>query len=356
SFANADASGNASGSYTRSGPGPGTVDVNANLTRADASRIARYLPHAHLKGDLRDFPFVDPARGQFLITARFENGVLRYDDQWPRIENIEGDLQFERDGMLIIGRSGTILGARVGSARVSIAELDSPSKRLLISGQASGASAEFLRFIAESPLRRKLEGVSDNLRVSGSGALRLKIDMPLNELPATTVAGDFQFSGNTITVAQLPSIERAAGGFGFSDSGFSVHRVSGRLFGAPIEISGGTRAGGAVEIVAQGRNLRLADLRLERPWRDTLSGAASYTATLSIREGNPRLRVESSLRGVASSLPAPLAKSAAEVLPLRVEVAQSDGGVRDRVSATLGRLAAAEVLRRRQGAAMVMQR
>ena len=109
--------------------------------------------------------------------------------------------------------------------------------------------------------------------------------------------------------------------------------------------------------MAQGRNLKVAELPLiERPWRDHLSGAASYAATLTVREGQARLRIESSLRGVASSLPAPLAKAAGDALPLRLEIAQADGGARDRVSATLGRLAAAELLRRRQGEAMVVQR
>ena len=388
SFANADASGNAYGTYSRSGAGPGTVDLFATLTRADGSRVSRYLPHAHLlngksgkggeklrqwlseailagqasdvrlrlKGDLREFPFVDPVRGQFLVTARVEHGALKYADDWPRIENIEGELQFERDSMTIVGRDGTILGARIANVRVGIPELSAPSAHLSVSGQAAGPTREFLRFIAESPVRRKVDGLTDHVHPSGNGTLRLKLDLALDDLPASQAAGEFQFSGNSFAFAQLPTIERASGSFGFTDSGFTVQHVSGRLLGAPVEISGGTRGNGTVELVAQGRNLKIAELPLERPWRNNLSGATNYTATLTIREGLPRLRVDSSLRGVASSLPAPLAKSAGDALPLRVEIAQADAGARDRVSATLGRLAAAEMLRRRQGEAMVVQR
>ena len=384
SFANADASGNAYGSYTRSDTGPGTVDLYTTLTRADGSRVGRYLPHGHLiggdrlrkwllesivagqasdvrlrlRGDLREFPFVDPARGQFQVTARVERGVLSYADDWPRIENIDGELQFERDSMTIVGRSGTILGTRISGVRVSIPELAVPSRHLLISGQAAGPSAEFLKFIETSPVRAKVGGMTDQMQAAGNGTLRLKMDMPIEDLPQTKIAGEFDFAGNNIEVhPHLPTIEHASGGFTFTDSGFTLRRVTGRLLGAPVEISGGTRANSSVEIVAQGRNLKVAELPLiERPWRDHLSGAASYTATLTVREGQGRLRIESSLRGVASSLPAPFAKGAGDALPLRLEVAQADGGARDRVSATLGRLAAVELLRRRQGESMVVQR
>jgi uncharacterized protein (TIGR02099 family) len=382
SFANADASGTANGSYARSGSEPGVIDLVATLTRADGARVGRYLPHAHLiggerlrkwllesivagqasdvrlrlRGDLREFPFVDPARGQFLVTAHVERGVLTYADDWPRIEEIEGELQFERDGMTIAAHSATILGARLANVRVSIPQFSVPVSHLLINGQAAGPTPEFLKFIDTSPVRGMVGGMTDSIRASGNGRLHLTLDMPIEERQSTKLAGEFDFAGNTIELARLPSIERASGKFRFTDAGFTVPRVSGRVYGAPVEISGGTRANSVVEIVAQGRNLRIADLPLDRPWRDGLSGAMNYAATLTVREGHARLKLESSLRGVASSLPAPLAKGAGDALPLRVEIAQSDGGARDRVSATLGHLAAMELLRRRQGDAMVVQR
>ena len=282
SFANADLGGNAYGSYLWSGQGPGTVDFNATLTRADGSRIARYLPHGRLmggeklrewladavvggqgsdvrfriRGDLRDFPFVDPARGQFLVTARVERGVLRYADDWPKIENVEGELQFERDSMTIVGRSGAILGARLANVRVSIPELSAPIAHLLINGQAAGPTAEFLRFIADSPVRRMVDGLTDTIQASGNGVLRLKIDLPVEEPSATKVAGDYDFTGNEIALGpHLPKLERISGGLAFTDSSFNVRRASGRLYGAPVEISGGTRANATVELLAQGRNV-----------------------------------------------------------------------------------------------------
>jgi hypothetical protein len=74
------------------------------------------------------------------------------------------------------------------------------------------------------------------------------------------------------------------------------------------------------------------------------------------QEGGARITFESALRGLESALPEPLAKRAAEPLPLRVEVSPAARGERDRVSISLGTLARAELQRRRQGGAMAVQR
>jgi uncharacterized protein YhdP len=145
SFANEDFAGTAYGSYAWSGEGPGVVDLSAQLSRADGRKTAKYLPlstlmgerarewvanavlageagdvRLRLKGDLRDFPFVDPAKGQFQVAARVSGGVLDYASGWPRIEQIEAELMFERDRIDVVGRSGSILGAKIANVRVTL--------------------------------------------------------------------------------------------------------------------------------------------------------------------------------------------------------------------------------------------
>ena len=383
-FANDHVSGNVHGSYTYTGDGPGAVDLWAQLNRADARHIARYLPHAammggqktrdwllravvaghssdarvRLRGDLRDFPFTDPLRGQFTVTARIEKGVLDYADGWPRIQEVEGELLFDRDRMQILGRSGTIHGVALANVRGGIAHLDDPNPLLSLSGQAEGATADFLKYIASSPARRMIGGFTDEMSASGRGRLHLRLDLPLKDPEKTRVAGDYELFGNNIVVDdKLPPIERASGKLSFTESTLGVHDVRGRLFGGPVQLSGGTRADKSVQVVAKG-DATVAGTRalFDHPWRNYLSGAAPYVATVNVAQGRTRLIFESSLRGVTSTLPQPLAKEAGESLPLHVEVVPAEGGERDQVSVVVGRLAAAELVRRRQGEAMVVQR
>src|SRR6266513_2888269 len=384
SFSNAHLSGSASGAYTYPGSGPGTIDLSAQLSRADGAQITRYLPlpeimgkathdwlaggivsgqasdvRLRLRGDLRDFPFADPAKGQFLVSARVAKGVLNYASAWPLIYDIDAELLFERDRMEIVGRRGTLLGAQLTNVRVSIPNLVTRAPLVVVSGQADGATGDFLKFIEATPVKRMTGGFTESMSALGRGRLSLKLELPITNLAATKVAGEYQFANNSLTVyPQLPPVERATGKISFTESTLTVNGVQGRLFGGPLAVSGGSRpGGGAIEVVAKGE-ATLAGVRpvFDPPWRRYLGGAAAYTATLQVREGRARISVHSPLRGVSSALPAPLAKSAPDTLPLRVEVVPADGGARDRISLTLGRLAAAEFDRRRQGEAMVVQK
>src|SRR5919204_3487250 len=177
-FTNADLSGNAFGTYVYDGDGPGKIDVSALLARADAKSLPHYLPlgalmgekprqwlvtailggeasdvQLRLQGDLRRFPFVDAEQGEFRVSGRVRNGLLDYAAGWPRIEAIDADLVFERNRMDIAGRSGAMLGASLNDVQVAIADIGSRSAHVRVSGRAAGPSAEFLKFLASSPLR-----------------------------------------------------------------------------------------------------------------------------------------------------------------------------------------------------------
>jgi uncharacterized protein (TIGR02099 family) len=382
-FANEHFEGKASGSYAWPGEGRGTVDLDAALKRGDGAQVVRYLPLAEvigkpvhdylagaiiagkasdvrlrIKGDLRDFPFADAARGEFRASARVEKGVLEYVPGWPRIYDIDAELLFERDRMQIVGRSASVLGAKLANVRVGIASLAERPVTLNVSGQADGPTSEFLKFVETSPVRRMVGGFTDGMHADGRGKLRLKLALPLADLAGTKVEGDYEMFANTVNVrAGLPPIERASGRIGFTESTLVFQDVKGRFVGGPVSISGGSRAGAGVEVQAKGdASVAGTQAIFDHPWRRYLSGAAPYTASVTVREGRARVSFESSLRGVTSTLPPPLSKGAAETLPLRVEVIPAEGGARDRVSIVAGRIVAAELLRLRQGDAMSVQR
>ena len=380
-YANADLAGSASGTYRHDGTGPGAIDLSAQLSRASAKNLDKYLPlgtimgqaprewvaHAvlagqsadvrlRLKGDLRHFPFVDPAKGQFRVGARFTGGVLEYANGWPRLEDIDGELVFERDRMDIVGRAGSVLGAKVSNVRVSIPSLLAERRMLVVHGNAEGPTAEFFKFIQASPVRRMIDGITDGMSASGSGKLQLRLDLPLGDLAKTKVAGEYQFQANTTLVdARLPPVERASGRISFTESTLTVHETRGQMFGGAVTFSGGTVPEGGVRMIARGEATvaGLATL-FDHPWRTRLSGASAYSATVSVKGGRTQISFESMLRGVASELPPPLAKSAAEQVPLRVDVFPAEN--RDRISLTLGRVVAAEFLRVRQANEMQAQR
>jgi uncharacterized protein (TIGR02099 family) len=382
-FTNAALSGNAFGSYAYDGDGPGKVDLSAVVSRADASSLPQYLPlgalmgdkardwlvksiragrasdvQVRLQGDLRAFPFTDPAQGQFLVTAHVEKGVLNYAAGWPAIDDIDAQLRFERNRIDISGKSGAILGARLHDVKVSMAELGLRAPRVLVNGQARGPTAEFLKFLQASPLRTSAGKFTAAMSAGGEGRLHLQLELPLAELAKTRVAGEYELDGNTVTlVHELAPLTQARGRIAFTESTLALRDVRAQIFGGPVAIAGGTRPSGAMEFVARGeaQPAQLGSL-FDHALRRQLTGSAPYVATVTLRDGLQRVLVESSLRGVAAALPAPFEKAAGDALPLRVEYQLAERGARDRIAVSVGRVALADVRRRRDGEAMQVQR
>ena len=390
-FAGPEAAGSARGKYRSDGNGPGSIDLTAALTRADARAVWRYMPHAVgrgarewlrdsllagqsseakliLRGKLADFPFLDKRRGQFLVTVQAHNAVIDYAKGWPRIEDIHGELRFEGNGMVVDASRGTILGARLGRTHVEIPDFDAPVSTLTVKGQASGPTAEFLKFIAQSPVAERIDHFTDDLHATGNGQLDLALTIPLDEalLGSSKVDGSYRLINNEVVVdSALPAIKQVNGSIQFSGSDLRVPEINGTLFGGPLKIKGGLQKDGRVVIAANG-SVNASQLRrfADSPLLERLSGTTSYRGEVRINKRNADIVIETPLLGIASTLPEPLAKAAGEALNLRFEkinLGGESGGrapavARDQINIALGSVASAQLIRRKQNGAFVVER
>jgi uncharacterized protein (TIGR02099 family) len=375
-FGNTHFAGTALGTYTLGREGPGVIDLSATLTRADGKQTASYLPLAsimgeqarawieraivdgratdvrfQIKGDLREFPFTDPARGQMLVAARIDGVVLDYADGWPKVEAIDGTLRFDGERIELVGRSARVLGTQLANIRVAIPSLRSAETDLLIEGDAAGPSNEFLKFIEASPVRQMTDALTVGMRAEGEGRLHLALQLPLENLAKTRVNGAFEFTSKRILLhTALPPVESVKGKVAFGETGLRQLDVHGTLLGGPVVIAGRSTAQGGPRVVARGAAKAGEFGRLlAHPWLAYLRGGAAYEAVVDTARGVPTLTLSSDLKGLESTLPAPLAKRAEDSLPLRVRVLPGAGGAQQRVSVSLGRILRAELLRPAEG-------
>jgi uncharacterized protein (TIGR02099 family) len=385
-FAGPDAAGSAQGRYRSATDSAGVIDLTAALTRADGRAVWRYMPHAVgkgarlwlrdsllagraseakliLKGNLNDFPFLDKRKGQFLVTVKAHDAVIDYAKGWPRIEGIAGDLRFEGNGMIVDAHRGTILGAQLSHTRVEIPDFDAPISTLIVKGQAQGPTSEFLKFIEQSPVAERIDHFTDDLSASGQGHLDIALSIPLDEakLGNSKIDGTYRLINNEVTVdSALPPIRQVNGSVQFSGSDLKVPEINGTLFGGPLKIKGGLQKDGKVLITANG-SVSVAQLRkvADSPLLDNLSGATSYRGEVQINKRNADLVIDSTLAGLASTLPEPFAKATGDNLALHFEkrlLPTVNGEVRDQLSATLGSALSLQLIRRKGREGFVNER
>ncbi len=357
-FSNADLALRVSGTYRTLAAGPGTIDLTGHVSRADGSQTPRYLPLAlspsvrdwlatsilaadvteaslRLKGDLRDFPFRDARRGEFLVRVGLRNGVLEYDPAWPRIAGINGELLFHGARMEIHATKGAIFGAGLRNVVVAIADLESHAPLLTVNGEALGGFAEKIRFVNQSPVAAMIGGFTTGMRAAGNGALRLNLSIPLSHPEKTAVRGEYRFADASAELAGgVPPLSAINGVLLFTENGARADELTAVMLGG-IDIDAHGRASSDALRTALGGALPAE-----------VNGSADWHGALAIGHGgDTSLTVESPLLGVASTLPAPLVKDPAQPLALRVE-ARAAPGKPDQVRVRLGESVFAEFERR----------
>jgi uncharacterized protein (TIGR02099 family) len=367
-FEGADAAGAASGSYRYTGEGPGEIDLAATISRADGRAVWRYLPlavgaaardwvrqgivagRAHdgklvLKGNLADFPFRDPTKGKFLITAKASGAKVDYVPGWPAIEQIDGDMSFGA-GMRITSDKASVLGVKLSGVVVEIPDFEAADEKLLVRGDASGPTGEFLRFIEESPVSAMINNFTTGIKAGGNGKLDLALDIPLQRPLETRLRGDYQFKNNQMQLFDgMPPLSNVNGKLTLSEATISASNVNGQAFGGPFKVNIRSRDG-RVAVAANGTaNVAELGKQFSLAAGDRLTGSAAWKSDINIYRGNADVVVESDLVGISSRLPAPLAKNALSPLPLRVERTAADGG-RQQFRMTLGSVAQGWMIKR----------
>lgn len=377
-FANQDAAVTAQLLYRTEPDTPGYMELGAKLVRGVGPRAHRYLPKHlvntrtwlvaaiekgrvdegtfNLKGNLADFPFEDHKRGSFRIVLKLNDTSLLYANGWPRIENVKGDLIFDRSSLEFKGNAaGTVGQVKLGRVEAKIPSLDVKSPIVDIQGVADGPVQSFLQFIEQSPVDRMIDGYTEGMQASGAGKLNLRILMPIEDASKTRLTGQFQFANNDVRLDEdLPMLSRVNGVLAFTESGLTLRGLRGEALGGAFTLSGASRGDGVISVNANG-NFTVPGLRawLNDPLLASMSGGSTWRATINARRKAGDVSIESNLAGVAVDLPAPLGKIAADTAPFRLAKAMVQGS-RDEEewSVVYGRALNARVARRLERGAM----
>ncbi|MGH6623627.1 MAG: YhdP family protein, partial [Burkholderiaceae bacterium] len=383
---NADLEVSASGDWKRTASGSGAIDLNARIPRLNAATAYRYVPqgagagtlawlqHAllagrvsdgavRIRGNLDRFPFVQPADGEFKVTARVReatldvapaptaSGARRPGTPWPLLTGIDADLLFERASMTITAERGLAQAARIENTTARIARFG-PDSRLEVRGKASGTLLDLLQYVNASPVVGWIGGLTAGAATSGNATLDLQFDLPLAAKGPPRVNGSLHLPGNDIGLVGIPALSRVTGTLGFTEHGVKFNQLAAGIAGGTARFDAQTRTDGVIVLTATGMTTpaglkSLADQpQLHRALERT-QGSARYTGSLTIGPGNTKaLQIESDLVGLTIDGVAPLRKTAGESLPLRVDHAWTDA--RDDLKVTAGRILGVHLERRHQ--------
>ena len=312
--------------------------------------LSRWLESAMPFGDMHDMGLTFRGRlsdtalgdgsGKLEATAMIAVPVFSYAPDWPEISHLAAGVRF--DGRRLEARvgSGRIMKSAIREATVTIEDVTAEAPVMRIEGRIEGASANAVRFLAESPLRTRFRTMVDTLAIHGDSTIDLDLGIPLKGSDRSiSAAGSISLDDNRIEVPGLrQGVAGVNGKVAFRGSEVSSDSIAAIWLGEPIHavIDAPPDASHAARLSVSGRLTRrllavyLQDAGVldaptpgDSPLLARIRGDTAWTAMLDIPKvgsGSPaRLRFASDLTGLSLDLPPPLGKTSGTALPVRVD-------------------------------------
>ena len=287
--------------------------------------------------------------GTLEATATLFVPVFNYARGWPEITGLSAEVRFGGRRFDARIESGRILKSIVREATVTIEDVSAEVPVVRVEGRVEGASADAVRFLAESPLHARFAPMIDAFAIQGDSTIDLEIAIPLKGRDRSVVAnGRIALDHNRIDGPGLGGGLAAVNGLiAFRNAAVESDGVTATWLGEPIHALIGaspdnpnaTRAtiGGRLT-----RRLLAAYLNdagvLDAPSPEDpallarMRGDAAWTAILDIpavRDAAPAtLHVASDLTGLAVDLPPPFGKTSGATRMLRIDTRLGSGSER----------------------------
>lgn len=382
----------------------GELDLSGKLNGFDLKTITRYIPEQappqlrawlssalvdgkanevtiRIKGSLDQFPFhhKDPTKenaeslkkmadSEFWVKGLIQDGHLNFlpgvlnkegtASMWPSIEHIKGRFLFDRARMEIEADSGVTQGVAVSKVKAVIADLSEHNALLQIDGIASGSFQGMVNYVKASPVDEWIGNFLHETSATGNAQLALKLQLPLKTLLDSKVQGGLTINGvDTLLQADYPNLTAVTGRVDFNERGVTLNGLKGMMLGGAVTASGGSQKEGGIKIrlegavTAEGLAQHCSDCDLSR-LLEKVSGSTHYLAQIGVKNRQTEFFLDSNLQGLASQLPAPLAKPANDAWPLHFEIMPEIGleskEQMDRVSLSLGSMINAQYQRKKE--------
>ena len=347
-FANADGEGRVAGVW-RSLPdakerSPGYVDLKGEFTRARSSRVANYLPNNiavtrdwlersvqsgtsariafEVKGDMWGFPFGADHPGHFLVEGDIHDGRLKYHPDWPSVDAIDGAFKLENRRMEIRADRANIFASRATSITAIVEDLGAKPPVLTLTGDIDASGADTVRFLRESPLVNGPGAFTRVVSIDGPGRLKLQLIYPMWGTDPVRVVGDYTFSDATASVGRTLAMRDVRGRLGFTETAVRANAIVGTLFGKPASLTMATQDNQVVTQIEGKIDSPAMAAYAPESIVAKLSGTTDWRARLVSGRQGSELTVTSDLKGLASSLPEPLAKAAGDARALTLAMSR----------------------------------
>ncbi len=288
-----------------------------------------------LKGDLAAFPYEkEPDKGQFKMVLQAEDVQLHYAPGWPDLTGLTGTITGSGNDLIIKTKQGKTAGFDFIDVTAIITKLTESKPILRVKGDVTGTTAKALQFLNDSPLKQRFGIVADSVTAKGKSNINLNLMVPLADVDNIMVSGYVSFKDSQLSYKASPEISMTQinGKLYFSETGMQAKNINATAFNEAVTIN--VKPDGYKAIISIASHISTKEVNTIWPKKLPLyiTGRTAYKVDLTVIEkdlGEFYLDValSSDLKGITLAIPAPMDKTATQVIPLKASMQNSNNAL-----------------------------
>lgn len=280
--------------------------------------------HIHLTGDPTAYPFdLQPEAGTFELFLDVADLTLNYNADWPPLTEVAGQVTSTGNNLSIIAEQGQVSGYKFDKVTAEIEPFVSGRPQLEVNGRILGEPQNGLDFLANSPLRSRIGGLTDVLSAKGSSLIELTLNVPLLDPDATQLQGEVTLMDSELFLSLLPTlpIQQVNGQLQFTNQGVTADGISAKVLYEDAKVTIAPHQ----DKMRVAVDARITATALPELWQgaqiEEISGATAVLTTIDIMPRDTgdfgiEVTAVTDLTGMQFNLPAPLQKTTVTPWPL----------------------------------------
>lgn len=287
-----------------------------------------------IDGPLQGFPY-EANEGSFRVDADVSGGAIEFAEDWPALSNVTAALLFRNIGLMARVAHAETEGVVPTRLNVNIPNLRLTDVNIVT--EATAPVSKLLGYVRQSPLKEPVAPLLKGLSASGEADLSLQLHVPVSNIGGLKANGELVLEDTKLRSSEFLALDNINGRVGFTEARVLANDIRGQFHGfdaaAQLDLS---LVGGDMLITAE-TQLDLDEQpqhkafmgRFMPDWLlNILSGSSALQVDLSGRDGaapGERIRVTSSLEGVAVNGPSGIEKRPEWQAPFELLVDRSAG-------------------------------
>lgn len=270
-------------------------------------------------GLVKEAPFTDN-QGVFLTKSFLKNATVKYHKDWPTLNNYDAVVDTVNRSLFVHSNNGNVLAAKVGKVYAVIENFKVPTLHINI--DAAGRDNFLIDFLKQSPMKKGLEVLKEDIKISGSQKIIVNLDMPLNK-PHVKVEpkGRIDFQGADFQMGQF-QLQDLNGVVAFKGFSLSLKELKSKFLNQKAIVSGEIlnepSKNASIDIAINGdydvKNFEsILGFNLpaqgSSPWQFSVSNKNTKTVAFT---------ATSDLTGIQLDMPEPFAKTTEQLAPFSI--------------------------------------